>query len=653
MKKILLVLMVMVSTIVFGTDYTSTGSGNWNVNTTWSPNGVPGSGDNIAILDGHTVTMSDSRAINNVTINQGGVLAISATLTLNGTANISGTFQINAGGWCGTGTFSYASIGILKFNISSEYVLNNSATFWKSTGDYPSNVIISGHGVKLDDASRTINTSLKLENGAYIPDVGNTIVYGSNSTLELNINTLYEVTSTTNWWPSSNSPTNVIIGGNGVKLTDNRTINGSLKLNNGGYLHDDSNVSYGNDVVLIYNTGSEYTVSTTTKWWTNNVKNINIVDGSINLSDNRTVNGTLTLAGGNINTNSNTLAIGGSGTVLRTSGHVIGNLRKSLSGSQDNKTFEVGTANGYSPVTIDFGNITTPGDLIVKATETTQPNVVTASETIKRFWSITNSGIAFDNYAATFSYLSEDFTGQNINEGTDEATLVVGKYSGSTWSFPAIGSRNTEANTIQITGVTSFSDFAIGKDGAVPVELSSFTASIQNKEVVLNWATATEINNYGFEVERSFDKTNWNTLAFKNGYGNSNSVKDYTYTDKDITKNGMYYYRLKQIDNNGDFEYSNIVEVSVNIPIKFEVSQNYPNPFNPVTNISFNLPEASNVTLYIFNAIGQQIKTINAGYKEAGKHTIEFDGSSLNSGVYFYKVEAGNNSMIRKMALIK
>ena len=191
------------------------------------------------------------------------------------------------------------------------------------------------------------------------------------------------------------------------------------------------------------------------------------------------------------------------------------------------------------------------------------------------------------------------------------------------------------------------------ESGVLPVELSSFTASIQNKAVVLNWATATEINNYGFEVERSFDKTNWNKVAFKNGYGNSNSVKDYTFTDKDITKNGTYYYRLKQIDNNGDFEYSNIVEVNVNIPVKFEVAQNYPNPFNPVTNISFNLPEASNVTLYIFNAIGQQIKTINAGYKEAGKHTIEFDGSSLNSGVYFYKVEAGNNSMIRKMALIK
>jgi len=190
-------------------------------------------------------------------------------------------------------------------------------------------------------------------------------------------------------------------------------------------------------------------------------------------------------------------------------------------------------------------------------------------------------------------------------------------------------------------------------DGNVPVQLSSFTAAIQNKSVVLNWATATEINNYGFEVERSFDKVNWNKIGFKNGYGNSNSVKDYSYIDNDITKNGMYYYRLKQIDNNGNYEYSNVIEVNVNIPVKFEVLQNYPNPFNPITNISFTLPEATNVTLYIFNAIGQQIKAVNAGYRESGKHTIEFDGSDLNSGIYFYKVEAGKNSTIRKMALIK
>ncbi len=243
------------------------------------------------------------------------------------------------------------------------------------------------------------------------------------------------------------------------------------------------------------------------------------------------------------------------------------------------------------------------------------------------------------------AYVEEDWNGGSISMGAPSNLFINTSTSGNiTFNSHYIGFTLTSG-----VNPNDNSNF----DPLLPVELSSFTAAIQNKAVVLNWVTATEINNYGFEVEKSFDKVNWNKIAFKNGYGNSNSVKDYTYNDKDITKNGMYYYRLKQIDNNGDFEYSNIVEVNVNIPIKFEVSQNYPNPFNPVTNISFNLPEANNVTLYIFNAIGQQIKTINAGYKEAGKHTIEFDGSSLNSGVYFYKVEAGNNSMIRKMALIK
>ncbi len=267
--------------------------------------------------------------------------------------------------------------------------------------------------------------------------------------------------------------------------------------------------------------------------------------------------------------------------------------------------------------------------------------------TTSHYWEIriSRADLGSPSKIYVLAYIEEDWNGGNISVGAPSNLFVNTSTSGNiTFNSHYIGFTLTSG-----VNPNDNSNF----DPLLPVELSSFTAALQNKAVVLNWATATEINNYGFEVERSFDKTNWNKVAFKNGYGNSNSVKDYTFTDKDITKNGMYYYRLKQIDNNGDFEYSNIVEVNVNIPVKFEVAQNYPNPFNPVTNISFNLPEASNVTLYIFNAIGQQVKAINAGYKEAGKHTLEFDGSNLNSGVYFYKVEAGNNSMIRKMALIK
>ncbi len=187
----------------------------------------------------------------------------------------------------------------------------------------------------------------------------------------------------------------------------------------------------------------------------------------------------------------------------------------------------------------------------------------------------------------------------------------------------------------------------------LPVELSSFTAAVSKNVVNLEWATATEINNYGFEVEKSADKTNWNKIGFVNGNGNSNSVKYYSYSDKDNTTNGTVYYRLKQLDNNGGYEYLNVVEANINMPVKFELGQNFPNPFNPTTKINYSIPEASSVKLTIYNAIGQVVNVVNDGFKSAGSYTLEVDGSRFNSGVYFYKLEAGNNTQIRKMVLVK
>ncbi len=189
----------------------------------------------------------------------------------------------------------------------------------------------------------------------------------------------------------------------------------------------------------------------------------------------------------------------------------------------------------------------------------------------------------------------------------------------------------------------------------LPVELSSFSASIIGNAVKLNWKTATEVNNYGFEVERcalSAERQAWEKLGFVNGNGNSNSPKSYSYEDKNVTA-GKYSYRLKQIDNDGQFEYSKAIEVDLGAPKKFELSQNYPNPFNPITTIRFNLPEAGNVKLTLFNILGQEIKTLVNEFKESGVHTINFDASDLNSGMYIYKIEAGTFVQTRKMTLVK
>ena len=195
----------------------------------------------------------------------------------------------------------------------------------------------------------------------------------------------------------------------------------------------------------------------------------------------------------------------------------------------------------------------------------------------------------------------------------------------------------------------------LGDPTPLPVELTSFSATTIGSTVKLSWRTETEINNYGFEVERyalSAERQAWEKIGFVNGNGNSNSPKSYSFTDNGVLS-GKYNYRLKQIDNDGQFEYSKTIEVDFGSPKKFELSQNYPNPFNPVTTIRFNLPEAGNVKLTLFNILGQEIKTLVNEFKESGVHTINFDATELNSGMYIYKIEAGNFVQTRKMTLIK
>ena len=186
----------------------------------------------------------------------------------------------------------------------------------------------------------------------------------------------------------------------------------------------------------------------------------------------------------------------------------------------------------------------------------------------------------------------------------------------------------------------------------VPVELVSFTASAQPGSVLLRWSTATEVNNKGFQVERKSSTEDWSRIAFVDGKGTTTNPQIYSYADNSA-KSGSYSYRLKQIDFDGSYKYSNVAEVSFAGAIKFELAQNYPNPFNPSTTISFSIPEASNVSLKIFNTLGQEVKTLVNGFKEAGSYKINFDAKNLTSGLYFYKIDAGTFSQVKKMMLLK
>ncbi len=191
--------------------------------------------------------------------------------------------------------------------------------------------------------------------------------------------------------------------------------------------------------------------------------------------------------------------------------------------------------------------------------------------------------------------------------------------------------------------------------GAIPVELSSFTASIIGNNIKLFWTTATETNNMGFEIQRSVIDINqpvWDKVGFVQGNGTTTEMNDYSFVDKSVST-GIYNYRLKQIDFDGTFEYSNIIEVDLTVPSEFVLYQNYPNPFNPSTNINFQLAEKSFVTLKVYDMLGKEVAVLVNETRDAGNHIINFDASQFSSGLYLYTITAGNFSSSKKMLLMK
>ncbi len=188
----------------------------------------------------------------------------------------------------------------------------------------------------------------------------------------------------------------------------------------------------------------------------------------------------------------------------------------------------------------------------------------------------------------------------------------------------------------------------------LPVELSSFTSQVNGNSVKLNWATASELNNSGFEIERKNSESNdWKKISFVQGNGTTNDSKNYFYDDKNITS-GKYQYRLKQKDFNGNYEYHTLSnEVEIGIPKKFNLSQNYPNPFNPATKINFEIPRNLKVQLSVYDVTGKLASELVNEQRAAGYYTVEFNGSNLASGMYFYLIEAGEFSATKKMILVK
>jgi hypothetical protein len=206
---------------------------------------------------------------------------------------------------------------------------------------------------------------------------------------------------------------------------------------------------------------------------------------------------------------------------------------------------------------------------------------------------------------------------------------------------------------------TSLSDLQANADAAIvygpnlPVELTSFTANVNYEgSVVLNWSTATEINNQMFEIERKNKNGQYAAIGYVNGYGTTTEPQEYSYIDNTVGT-GTYFYRLKQIDFGGQYEYSDEVEIDLNGPLSFALEQNYPNPFNPSTNIKFSVPKSGQVKLSVYNLVGEEVSVLANGQLEAGFYEVTFNASNLPSGTYFYKLESPGAVHVKKMMLLK
>ncbi|MGE5399992.1 MAG: T9SS type A sorting domain-containing protein [Ignavibacteriales bacterium] len=245
------------------------------------------------------------------------------------------------------------------------------------------------------------------------------------------------------------------------------------------------------------------------------------------------------------------------------------------------------------------------------------------------------------------------YTHSELNSVTEENLgLFRSGDEGASWQ-PAGGILDLVNNTITTPIVDGYTRWTAGDiNKPLPVELNSFDAFCRGDYINLLWTTATEVNNYGFEIERRQPGVAWRKLGFVPGNGNSNSPRQYSYCDKGISQ-GKYSYRLKQIDTDGKYCYLGEAEAPCNTGVPYNLAQNYPNPFNPITHIGFSIPEETFVSIRVYDVLGNEVTKLVNEVITAGYHELFFDASEYSSGIYFYRLETGKYSCSRKMQVLK
>ncbi len=387
--------------------------------------------------------------------------------------------------------------------------------------------------------------------------------------------------------------------------------------------------------------------------------NVDVGTNTAALGAATSITGTLTLTSGKLSLGSYNLTAaavsGGSATsYVATTG--AGGLIRNVGAS--GVMFPVGPAASYNPVTMN--NSGTADDFTVSV-QTTFDNPPNSNARVDRQWTITEGTNGGSNATITLQWNSGD-----ENAGfTRTNPIFIGRWNGSQWVDAPAGYTDLGGGvyTASAGGVTAFSPFGVGNNNALPVQLASFNAMATGEnKITLNWSTASEKNNYGFEVQKSAtDQSHYQTIpgSFQAGQGTTLQPQQYSYTDESATP-GVWYYRLKQMDLDGAVHYSEGVRVSVvteveeTAPAKFALLQNYPNPFNPETQITFTVESAARTTLRVYNLLGQEVAALFDAPAEPGRYyRVRFGGAGLPSGTYIYRLESGRKIATMRMVLLR
>ena len=390
--------------------------------------------------------------------------------------------------------------------------------------------------------------------------------------------------------------------------------------------------------------------ASTAHFWNLVINNPTEANRKTTLSTNLYVQNSLTVMAGLLYTGVNSITLGSTATVNETAGNtIIGNMTTTRTLAQSsNDTF------GGLGVEINASGAAPGLTSVTRVTGTAETGA--GNEGIKRYFDISpavNSGLNAD---IVFHYDESELN------SIAETNLVLFKSTdnGTSWVLFG-GTVNETSNIISLSGIDGFSRWTSASSSApLPVELVSFTAIPGLGKTELAWTTATEVDNYGFAIERrildngQLRMSDWSGIGFVQGSGNVNSPTSYSFTDGNLSK-GTFEYRLKQIDKDGKSEYSKTIEVHVvGTPAVLSLNGNYPNPFNPTTNISFTVPSDGRAMLSVYNLIGQEIGTLFNGMAEAGViHTVQFNAKQLPSGIYFSKLQFEHQQIVKKMMLMK